>query len=102
MLCDKSVSIEHQGKLDLQRHCCGKLKANLLNVKRKQGPISAHFLPQGSNIFPDSKIAKAYSNGKNKGSCILSCATALDLQSILIEQMKTFCYIIATDGSIEK
>ena len=24
LLCNKSVSIEHQGKLDLQRHCRGK------------------------------------------------------------------------------
>ena len=50
LLCDKSVSIEHQGKLDLQRYCRGKSHVNLLNAKRKQGPINTHFLPQGSNI----------------------------------------------------
>ena len=94
LLCDKSLSIEHQGKLDLQRHCRG-------NAKRKQGPINTDFLPQGSNIdkqasiaevkvvgfsaehnlvfaildhlgplfksiFADSKIAKTYSCGKTK------------------------------------
>ena len=134
LLCDKSVSIEHQGKLDLQRYCRGKSHVNLLNAKRKQGPINTHFLPQGSNIekqasiaevkvvgflaehnlpfatadhlgplfksiFPDSKIAKAYSCGKTKASCILNRAIALDLQSILIEQIKTSCYSIAIDGS---
>ena len=127
LLCDKSLSIEHQGKLDLQRHCRG-------NAKRKQGPINTDFLPQGSNIdkqasiaevkvvgfsaehnlvfaivdhlgplfksiFADSKIAKAYSCGKTKASCILNRAKIPDLQSILIEQMKTSCYSIATDGS---
>ena len=40
-----------------------------------------------------------------QASCILNCALlyfitiAPDLQSILIEQMKTSCYSIATDGS---
>ena len=134
LLCDKPVSIEHQGKLDLQRHRRGKSHVNLLNAKRKQGPINTHFLPQGSNIekqasiaevevfgflaqhnllfaaadhlgtlfksmFPDSKIAKAYSCGKTKASCILNRAIAPDLQSISIEQMKTSCYSIATDES---
>ena len=80
--------------LDLQRHCRGKAHTNMLNAKRKQGAINAHFFPQGSDIekqtsiaevvgflaehnlpfatadhlgplfkaiFPDSKIAKAYS-----------------------------------------
>ena len=125
---------EHQGKLDLQRHCHGKLHVNLLNAKKKQGPINTYFLPQGSNTekqasiaevkvveflaehnltfatadhlgrllkstFPDSKIAKAYSCGKTKASCILNRAIAPDLQSILIEQIKTSCYSIAIDGS---
>ena len=132
--CDQSVFIELQGKLDLQRHCRGKWHVNLLNAKRKQGPINKHFLPQGSNIekqvniaevkvdgflaehnspfatadllgrlfksiFPDSKIAKAYSCGQSKALCILNRAIAPDVQSILIEQMKTSCYSIATDGS---
>ena len=134
LLWDKSVSIEHQGKLDLQRHCRWKSHDNLLNAKRKHGPIKTHFLLQGSNIekqasiaevkvagflaehnlpfatadhldplsksiFPDSKIAKAYSCSKTKASCTLNRATAPDLQSILIDQMKTSCYSIATDGS---
>ena len=43
LLCDKSVSIEHQGKVDLQRHHRGKSYVNLLNVKRKQGPMNTHF-----------------------------------------------------------
>ena len=110
------------------------MHVNLLNAKKKQGPINTHFLPQGSNtekqasiaevkvvgflaehnlpfviadhlgplfksIFPDSKIAKAYSCGKTKASCILNRAIAPDLQSILIEQIKTSCYSIAIDES---
>ena len=51
------------------------------------------------SIFPDSIIAKAYSCGKTKASCTLNRAIAPDMQSILIEQMKTSCYSIATDGS---
>ena len=31
LLCDKSVSIDHQGKLNLQRHCRGKSHVDLLN-----------------------------------------------------------------------
>ena len=58
LLCDKSVSIEHQGKLDLQRNCRGKSHVNLLNAKRKQGPINTHFLPQGSNIEKQASIAE--------------------------------------------
>ena len=58
-----------------------------------------HLGPLFKSILPDSKIAKAYSCGKTKASCILNRAIAPDLQSILIEQMKTSCYSIATDGS---
>ena len=58
LLCDKPVSIEHQGKLDLQRHRRGKSHVNLLNAKRKQGPINTHFLPQGSNIEKQASIAE--------------------------------------------
>ena len=31
LLCDKSVSIDHQRKLNLQRHCRGKSHVDLLN-----------------------------------------------------------------------
>ena len=134
LLCKKSVSTEHQGKLDLQRYCRGKAHTNMLNAKRKQGAVNTHFFPQGLDIekqtsiaevkvvrflaehnlpfatadhlgplfkaiFPDSKIAKAYSCSKTKASCILNRAIVPDLQSILIDQMKTSCYSIATDGS---
>ena len=58
-----------------------------------------HLGPLFKSILPDSKIAKAYSCGKIKASCILNRAIASDLQSTLIEQMKTSCYSIATDGS---
>ena len=58
MLCGKSISIEHQGKLDLQRHYLGKWHVKLLNAKRKQGPINTHFLPQGSNIEKQASIAE--------------------------------------------
>ena len=58
-----------------------------------------HLGPLFKAIFPDSKIAKTYSCSKTKASCILNRAIAPDLQSILIDQMKTSCYSIATDGS---
>ena len=58
MLCDKSVSIEHQGKLDLQRHCCEKSHLNLLNAKRKQAQVNTHFLPQGLNMENQASITE--------------------------------------------
>ena len=36
----------------------GKSHVNLLNVKRKLGSISTHFLPQGSNIEKQVSIAE--------------------------------------------
>ena len=56
-----------------------------------------HLEPLFRNIFPDSKIAKAYACGKNKASCILNRAP--ELQKILVNQMKTSCFSIVTDGS---
>ena len=58
-----------------------------------------HLGPLFKAIFPDSKIAKAYSCSKTKASCILNHAIVPDLRSILIDQMKKSCYSIATDGS---
>lgn len=58
-----------------------------------------HLGPLFRNIFPDSKIAKAYACGKTKASCILNRAIAPDLQETLVNQMKTSCFSIATDGS---
>ena len=58
LLCDKSGSMEHQGKLDLQRHCRGNGHVNLLNAKRKQGPINTDFLPEGSNIEKQASISE--------------------------------------------
>ena len=134
LVCEKSVTIEHQGKLDLTRHCRGKSHTTSVNSKRVQGPITAHFNPQGStieqqisiaevkvagflaehnlpfatadhlgplfkSIFPDSKIAKGYSCGKTKASCILNRAIVPDLRNNLVEQMRNSCFSIATDGS---
>ena len=128
------MTIEHQGKLDLTRHCRGKSHTTSVNSKRVQGPITAHFNPQGStieqqisiaevkvtgflaehnlpfatadhlgplfkSIFPDSKIAKGYSCGKMKASCILNRAIVPNLQNNLVEQMRNSCFSIATDGS---
>ena len=58
MICEKSVSIEHQDKLDLQRHCCKKSHINLVNTKGNQGPINSHFFPQGFNIEKQCSIAE--------------------------------------------
>ena len=58
LLCEKSVSIEHQGKLDLQRDCRGKAHTNMLNAKRKQGAINTHFFPQGSDLEKQTSIAE--------------------------------------------
>ena len=104
LLCDKSVSIEHQGKLDLQRqrHCLGKSHVNLLNAKRKQGPINTHFLPQVSNIEKQASIAEVnvvgflaehnlpFATADHLGPLfksifVLNRGIAPDLQSILIE-----------------
>ena len=122
LICDKSISVEHQGKADL------------LNSKRAQRPITQWFVAVGSdldklvsatkvkktgfltehnlffttadhlgplfrNIFPDSKIAKAYVCGKTKVLCILNCAISPELQETLFNQMKTSCFSISTNGS---
>ncbi len=58
-----------------------------------------HLGPLFKSIFPDSKIAKGYSCGKTKASCILNRAIVPDLQSALVEQMQNSCFSIATDGS---
>ena len=56
-----------------------------------------HLGPLFRNIFPDSKIPKACACGKNKASCILNRAP--ELQKMLVNQMKTSCFSIVTDGS---
>ena len=49
--------------------------------------------------FPDSKSAQAYSMGKTKATCILNGAIPPDLQSTLVEKMKSAVYSLAIDGS---
>ena len=51
------------------------------------------------DIFPDSKIAKSYSCGKTKATCILNRAIKPSLQSELIQQMRENIFSICTDGS---
>ena len=46
--------------------------------------VADHFGLLFKSIFPDSKIAKAYSCGKTKASCILKRAIVPDLQATLI------------------
>ena len=58
-----------------------------------------HLRPLFKSIFPDSKIAEAYSCGKTKASCILNHAIAADLQAKLIDQMKSSYFSIATGES---
>ena len=122
LICGKSISVEHQGKADL------------LNSKRAQRPITQWFVAVGSdldklvsatkvkktgfltehnlffttadhlgplfrNIFPDSKIAKAYVCRKTKVLCILNCAISPELQETLFNQMKTSCFSISTNSS---
>ena len=48
--CCRSVSIEHQGKLDSQRHCLGKSNISMLNAKRSQGRTDTQFVTLGSNF----------------------------------------------------
>lgn len=48
------------------------------------------------NIFPELKIVLTISCGK---TCILNRAITSDLQETLVNQMKTTCFSIATDGS---
>lgn len=56
LICEKSISIENQGTLDLLRHYCGKSHVNLLIAKRKQGLVDAHFLSQDSTIETQASI----------------------------------------------
>ena len=48
--CCRSVSIEHQGKLDSQRDCLGKSNISKLNAKRFQGRTDAQFVTLGSIV----------------------------------------------------
>jgi hypothetical protein len=58
LLCEKSVVIEHQGKLDLTRHCRGKSHTAMMNAKRAQGSITSHFNPQSSHINQQISLAE--------------------------------------------
>ena len=60
LLCDKLVVIEHQGKLDLTRHCRGKSHTmnSMMNAKRAQGSITSHFNPQSSDINQQISLAE--------------------------------------------
>lgn len=58
LLCEKSVVIEHQGKLDLTRHCRGKSHTAMMNAKRVQGSITSHFNPQSSDISKQISLAE--------------------------------------------
>ena len=58
LLCEKSVVIEHQGKLDLTRHCNGKSHTTMMNVKRAQSSITSHFNPKSSNINQQVNLAE--------------------------------------------
>ena len=120
LIYDKSIPVEHQRKVDLDRHCTSKKHVDLLNSKRSQRPITQHLVAVGSdldkldehnlpfaitdhlgplfgNIFPDSKIAQAYACEKTKVSCILNRAIAPEFQEALVNQMTTSCFSIAPD-----
>ena len=49
--------------------------------------------------FPDSKVAKSYTNGKTKTTCILNRALCPDLTSKLVVKMKSSPFSLSTGGS---
>ena len=49
--------------------------------------------------FPDSKVAKSYTNGKTKTTCILNRAICPDLTSKLVVKMKSSPFSLSTGGS---
>ena len=56
-MCCRPVSMEHQGKLDSQRHCLGKSNIPMVNAKRFQGHTDAQFVTLDSNVGKEPKIA---------------------------------------------
>ena len=71
----------------------------LLAVHNLPFANAGHLGPLFGHTCPDSKIAKAYACEKIKVSSILNSAIAPELQETLVNQMKTSCFCIATDGS---
>ena len=51
--------------------------------------FSDHLNPLLKDVFPDSKIAKAYSCAHTKATCILNGALTPHFQSFLIDNMKS-------------
>lgn len=58
-----------------------------------------HLSPMIKDIFPDSKIAKAFSSARTKTSCIVNLALRPHFEQMLVTQMKTQPFALATDGS---
>lgn len=54
------------------------------------------------NVFTDSEIAKGYSCGRTKSTCILNHALADVIRESLVEKMKTMPYSLSIDGSNDK
>ena len=58
-----------------------------------------HLTPLFHEIFPDSDIAKAYSSGKTKTTCIINGALQPYYKDQLVQQMKDGPFSISIDGS---
>ena len=114
IICQKDGNVSHQGFKDIDRHCEGRNHVDKLSSIRSQQPIQIFFVKKRTKMFlsffchleslirvsfPDSKCAQTYSMGKPKATCILNGAIAPDLQSSLVEKMKSAVYSLATDGS---
>ena len=61
--------------------------------------IMDHLSPMMRDIFPDSKIAKAFSSARTKTSYIVNLALRPHFEQALVTHMKTQPFALATDGS---
>ena len=61
ILCDMYVSIEHQGKLDLQRQCLWKSHMTILNAKRLQ-ESDPYLITKGSDVKKQASTAEVNVN----------------------------------------
>ena len=109
-VCQKDVSIKHQGALDLQRHSASDTihdqvtAAEIRNTVIIAHPNAAlcladHKGPMLRASITDSQIVKGYHCARTKTACILNYALALYLIDELVSSMKQMSYSLSVDGS---
>ena len=105
-VCQKDVSIKHQGALDLQRHSASDTiheqvtAAEIRNTVMITHHNAALCLADHIGLITDSQIVKDYHCARTKTACIrLIYALAPYLIDELVSSMKQMSYSLSVDGS---